>query len=248
MGAGDNITKRLRHVTDDMKAYKQNREHGEVDFEQLDRMKAAAEARRAEKEAKAKATAVETAAAQAAAKNAATVAAATNPPVFGLEGKKRWVCRHQKGTAAQQLTLEISEASMDQAVHIQHCAHLLLVVKAKVNSVMLVDCKKVQVSLTSVVSSVEIINSHSVEVQVAGALPSANIENSHSVNLYLMDSESARKTEVLSTASSAMNINFPDEADASETLERPLPEQFVSKLVPNGKGGFRMVTAPSEIC
>lgn len=240
MAGGDGITKRLRHVTDEMKAYKQNREYGEVDFEDLDRRKAAAEARRAEKEAK------KLADAQAAeqAKSAASGAA----PIFQLEGLKRWVVRNQAGSVAQQKTLEITNATMGQAVHVQQCSNLLLVVKCKINSVLIVDCKKVQVSLQSVVSSVEIINSQSVDVQVAGVLPSAVIENTHTMNLYLLDAESARQTEIVASASSAMNVNFPDENDSSDIVERALPEQFISKIVPNGKGGYKLETKPSEIC
>jgi hypothetical protein len=241
-GAGDGITKRLRHVTDDMKAYKQNRTYGEVDFEDLERKKAAAEARRLEKQAATNAQA------QAVAAAAANAAKPTFTPQFALEGNKRWVVKHQVGTPAQQLTLEIASPLMHHAIHIHGCSNLLLLVKGKINSVTLVECKRVQVSLTSVVANVEIINCLNTDIQVAGTLPSASIESSHCTNVYLLDSAAARLAEIVTTASSTTNINFPDESDESEIVERALPEQFVTRLVPNGKGGFKLETKPTEIC
>lgn len=240
-GAGDGITKRLRHVTDDMKAYKQNRTYGEVDFEDLERKKAAAEARRQEKQLSAATAAAEQA--------AAAAAAAKSQPHFALEGNKRWVIKHQLGSSsADPLKLTIESPLMHHAIHIQACTNMLLVVKGKINSVMIVDCKKVQISLVSVVANVEIINSLNVDVQVAGALPSASIESSHCTNLYLLDAEAARQAEIVTTSSSTTNVNFPDENDASDLVEKALPEQFVTRLVPDGKGGFKLETKPTEIC
>ncbi len=239
-GGGDGITARLRKVTDDQKLYKQKREVQAVSFDDLEAKKAAAEERRAAKERAAQ----EAAAAEAAsaAKSAATA------PHFALEGGKRWVVKNQVGTASQKTKLVIEDPTMSNYVQVQHCEHLYLVIQKKINSISIVDCKKVQISLASVVSTVEILNSNGVDVQVSAALPSVQLEGSHCINIFLLSAEEARKTELVTVACSSVNVNFPDEADPDDCIERALPEQFVSKLVPNGKGGFKIETKASEIC
>lgn len=239
-GSGDGITSRLRKVTDDQKLYKQKREVQAVSFDDLDAKKAAAEERRAAKErTQQQAAAVEAA-------SAAKVAA--NAPQFALEGGKKWVVKNQFGSASQKTKLVIEEPSMSNVVQVQRCEHLYLEIKKKINSITIVDCKKVQISLMSVVSTVEITNSSSVDVQVSAALPSVQLEGSHCINIFLLSFDEARKTEVVTVACSSVNINFPDEADPEDSVERALPEQFVSRLVPNGKGGYKVETKPSEIC
>ena len=243
-GNGDGITSRLRHVTDDQKLYKQKREVQAVSFDELEAKKAAAEERRAAKER----AALESAAAEAAAAAKSPSAALAAAPQFALEGGKRWAIKNQIGTPSQKITLVIDEPSMQHAVQIQHCEHVFIEIRKKINSISFTDCKKVQVSLVSVVSTVDITNSNSVDVQVSAALPSVQLENSHCINLFLLNPEEARKTEVVTVACSSVNVNFPDETDPDDLVERALPEQYVSKLVPNGKGGFKIETKCSEIC
>lgn len=234
---------KLKHVTDDQKAYKQKKEElGPVSFEDLERRKAEAEARRAEKEKeKAAAEAAEAAAASSA------KAATTKAPVFTLESDKRWVVANQIGTALNPINLVIDETRMHHAVFINNCEHVYLNVLTKINSVIVLDSKKVQIQLKSVVAQLEVTNSSNIDCQVAEALPSVNLGNTHTVNLFLMHPTYSRETEVVTASCSGVNINFPHESDESEMIERAVPEQFVSKLVPNGKGGYKMETKPSDM-
>ena len=236
---------KLKHVTDDQKNWKQpKREPVAVSFEDLERKKAAAEERRRLKE-EAKKAEEEKKAAEAAAVAGAT--AKVNSPVFELEGDKRWVIRHQRGTPNEPVRIVIPEPRMMHAVFIQHCEHVFLDVQSKINSVTIIESKKLQISLVSVVATVEVTNSVSIDVQVKQSLPSAQLSNVHGANLFLLDPELSRDTEVVTTSCSTINVNFPDEHDSSDLLERPLPDQFVSKLVPDGKGGYRVETKPCDI-
>eukprot|EP00657_Telonema_sp_P-1_P002410 TRINITY_DN15597_c0_g1_i1.p1 TRINITY_DN15597_c0_g1~~TRINITY_DN15597_c0_g1_i1.p1 ORF type:complete len:123 (+),score=38.28 TRINITY_DN15597_c0_g1_i1:74-442(+) len=120
-------------------------------------------------------------------------------------------------------------------------------IRDRLNSVTIIESKKVQLSLVSVVATVEVTNSVSVDIQVKQSLPSAQLANVHGANLYLLDAELSRDTEVVTTGCSTVNINFPDENDTTDLLEKPLPDQFVSKLIPDGKGGYKVETKPCDI-
>lgn len=230
---GDNITSRLRHVTDDEKAYKKNIQHGEIDMTELEKKKAAAEARRAaQKKDEGGAVAADTAPAQA--------------PVLELEGDKRWTVRYHAGTPTEQLQLELDKVEMRHAVRIENCQHVYITLTNKVNSVSVVNCTKVQVALQTIVASLEVLNCTNCDVQVAQAAPTVAVERSSSINIYLLDREEARNTEVVTACSSTVNVLFPSEKDDDDVVERAIPEQFVSRIVPDGKGGFKVETKPSE--
>merc|ERR1712100_386528 len=91
--------------------------------------------------------------------------------------------------------------------------------------------------LKSVVGVVEVTKSKSVDVQVSQQLPSAQLDQCHNVNLYLLDPELSRETEVVTSGCSGINVNFPDQNDTQDLLERNIPEQFVSNLVKDPKTG-----------
>lgn len=226
---GDNITARLRHVTDAEKAYKQNIQHGEIDMSELERKKAAAEQRRlAQKQSEREAG-----------------AEPAQQPVLALEGDKRWVVKYQVGGAAEQLQLELDKAEMRHAVRIENCQHAYITITNKVNSVSIVNCAKVQVALQTIVASLEVLSCTDVDVQVALAAPTIDIERSTSVNVYLLDKNEARNTEIVTACSSTVNVLFPSE-DGDDIVERAIPEQFVTRIVPDGKGGFKAETKPSD--
>ncbi|KAG5464408.1 hypothetical protein LSCM1_00592 [Leishmania martiniquensis] len=226
---GENIASRLRHVTDDLKSYKQNVQHGEIDMSELERKKAAAEARRLAQEQSERPTGGE----------------AMQQPVLALEGDKRWVVKYQVGSAAKQLQLELDKAEMRHAIRIENCQQAYINITNKVNSVSIVHCAKVQVALHVVVSSLEVLNCVDVDVQVAHAAPTIDIERSTSVNVYLLDKEEARNTEIVTACSSTVNVLFPSEKD-DDIVERAVPEQFVTRIVPDSKGDWKLRTTPKD--
>ncbi|TPP48688.1 Adenylate cyclase associated (CAP) C terminal family protein [Leishmania donovani] len=170
---------------------------------------------------------------------------AAQPPVLTLEGDKRWVVKYQAGSPAEQLQLELDKAEMRHAVRIENCHHAYITITNKVNSVSIVNCTKVQVALQVIVSSLEVLSCADVDVQVAQAAPTIDIERSTSVNVYLLDKDEARNTEIVTACSSTVNVLFPSEKD-EDIVERAIPEQFVTRIVPDGKGGHKLCTKPSE--
>lgn len=168
----------------------------------------------------------------------------SDAPVFCLNGDKQWVVQHQTGTPQEQLQLTLDNVEMRQAVRIENCQFTYVTVKGKVNSVSIIGCKKVQVTLESVVSSVEIFRCTGMEVQVATSAPTVTIEKSESISLYLLDPVHSRSSDIVTSCASTVNVVFPSEEDG-EWIERPIPEQFVSRVVNGAAGAHIIVTKPN---
>ncbi|EPY25747.1 hypothetical protein STCU_06496 [Strigomonas culicis] len=179
----------------------------------------------------------------------AAAAAAASPneaPVLMQEGDKRWIVRNQVGVPSKKLRLELDKVNMRQAVRIENCRFVYLQIKGKVNSITVVNCNKVQVALDSVVSSLDVLKCEGCDVQVDNSAPTVSIENSNSINLYLVNPAEARATKIVTACSSSVNVNFPSAADSEETVERAIPEQFVSRIVPDGARGYKIETKANE--
>lgn len=234
-GKGDHITQGLRHVDDSEKVYKQKREVQAVSFEDLEAKKLALALAR-----QAKDVAHDTAAGEA--------AAPAQVAVFELQGHKKWVVSHHAGKPGSPLSLTIEGGELRHSVYINKCEHLHLTIPCKLNSVAIVDSHNVQVSVKCIVASVEVTRSNSVDVQVTEALPSAMLDNSNCINLFLMDPERSRETEIVTSCCSTVNVNFPSKDDPTDLIEKAVAEQFVTKLVKDARGNLKLQTKPSEIC
>ena len=64
---------------------------------------------------------------------------------------------------------------------------------------------------------------------VAGKVPSIAIDKCYGVHVTLL-SEVSLDVEVVASKSSEMNLAFPDPSNASELIERPIPEQYVHTI------------------
>lgn len=234
----DNLTSGLSHVTDDQKTYKQQREGKAFDFGDLYAKKAAAEERR-----KAKEDAEKHGGGTAAASSAAKVPA---EPVFGLSLSRFQVKNFVGGPDEAQIRKEIDEIAVNQSVVVSNCEHMVLQIKGKFNSLTVMNCQNVAIGLENVVSTVEVSNCTAVTIHVSGVVRSCIVDKSSEINFVLADSETARNTQIVSSVCSAINVRFPDKDDAEELLEKPIPEQYVSTIVPDGKGFFKLVTKPSD--
>lgn len=227
----DNLTTGLSHVTDDQKTYKQQREGKAYDFGDLYAKKAAAEERRK-------------AEAHDGQHNAAPKVAAE--PVFGLQLNRFQVKNFIGGPEDAQIRKTIDEIAVNQSVFINNCEHTVIQIQGKFNSLTVMGCQNVAVGLENVVSTVEISNCTGVTVHVSGVVRSVIVDKSSEVNVVLADSETARSCQIVSSVCSSVNVRFPDKDDKEELLEKPIPEQYVSVIVPDGKGFYKLVTKPSD--
>lgn len=147
------------------------------------------------------------------------------PPVFARDGKK-WLVEYQKNNT----NLVVDGAEMNNVVYIFKCVNSTITVKNKINSIVMDSCKKSYVVFESLVSSAEFINCQSVQMQVLGKVPTITIDKTDGCQMYL--SKDSLTTEIVTSKSSELNVMVP-KADGDYS-EYPIPEQFKTKIVPNG--------------
>ena len=227
------LTTGLAHVTDDQKTYKQEREGKAYDFGDLYEKKKAAEERR-------KAAAEGSASASGAAKKPPA------EPVFGLNLSRFQVKNFIGGPEEKQIRKTIDEIAVNQSVVMTNCEHTVLQVQGKFNSLTVMNCSNVAIGFENVVSTIEISNCTNVTVHVTGVVRSCQVDKSSEVNLIFANSEVARSVQVVTSVCSSVNVRFPDKDDADDLIEKPVPEQYVSTIVADGKGFFKLVTKPSD--
>uniref|UniRef100_A0A665W8H3 C-CAP/cofactor C-like domain-containing protein n=1 Tax=Echeneis naucrates TaxID=173247 RepID=A0A665W8H3_ECHNA len=143
--------------------------------------------------------------------------ACTLPPVFELDGKK-WKVENHEG--AQGLVIDNTE--LKQVVYAYKCNKSTLQVNGKINSITLDNCKKMGLVFDDVVGIVEIINCKDVKIQVIGKVPTISINKTDGCHVYL--SKDSLTCEIVSAKSSEMNILVPN--NDGEFTELPVPEQF----------------------
>lgn len=85
----------------------------------------------------------------------------TKEPVFTREGKK-WLIEYQKDNSQ----LVVENVEMNNVVYMFKCVNSTVVVKGKLNGVILDSCKKCSIVFDSLVSGVEFVNCQSVQMQV----------------------------------------------------------------------------------
>lgn len=124
------------------------------------------------------------------------------PPKLVLEGKK-WSVEYQVG----QKDLKIENVEMNQVVYIFGCKDSTLVVKGKLNSIVVDSCVKSAIVFDSLVASVEFVNCRDCQMQVMGTVPTITIDKVDGLQMYL--SKDSLDVEIVSAKSSALNVMVP---------------------------------------
>ncbi|XP_076661648.1 adenylyl cyclase-associated protein 1 isoform X3 [Halictus rubicundus] len=147
------------------------------------------------------------------------------PPVFTRDGKK-WLIEYHKGNK----DLLVENVEMNNVIYMFRCQDSTLVVKGKVNSVVMDSCRKSSVVFDSLVSSIEFVNCQSVQMQVLGKVPTISIDKTDGCQMYL--SSDSLDVELISSKSSEMNVMVPK--GNGDYVEYPVPEQFKTTVSPKG--------------
>ncbi|KAM3858058.1 adenylyl cyclase-associated protein 2 [Diretmus argenteus] len=155
LNRGMDITKGLKHVSDDLKTHKNHSLRGPPNS-------SLAKSRNA------------------GAGGAPRAAPQKRPPLLELEGKK-WRVEHFE----QKHDLVIEETELKQVVYVFGCNNSTVQIKGKINSIIIDNCKKLGLVFENVVGIVEIINSNSIQLQVLGKVPTISINKTEGCQVYL---------------------------------------------------------------
>ncbi|KAJ3391326.1 F-actin-capping protein subunit alpha [Lobulomyces angularis] len=159
------------------------------------------------------------------------------PPKLQLEGSK-WVIENHNNNPS----VIVDKTEIRHVVYIYNCQNSTVQITGKVNAVTLDNCKKVGLVLENVVSTVDVVNCKSCKVQITGKAPTANIDKTDGLQLFL--SREGLDVEIFTAKSSELNVVFEDPKVApgsADYIEKPLSEQFKTKIVDGS-----LVTVPVE--
>ncbi|KAJ3161163.1 F-actin-capping protein subunit alpha [Geranomyces michiganensis] len=154
------------------------------------------------------------------------------PPKLQLDGSK-WAIENQVNN--NEITITPSE--FRQVAYIYNCQNSTIQIKGKINAVTMDNCKKVGLVVDSAVSTVDVVNCKSVQVQITGRVPTVVIDKTDGMQLYL--SKECADIEILTAKSSEMNVLV--QGSDGEFAEKPIAEQFRTMF----KDGA-LVTVPVE--
>lgn len=145
------------------------------------------------------------------------------PPRRELDGNK-WIIEHYDSHNGM---LEI-EASITHSILISRCNKTAIRVIGKANAISIDNCTRLSLVIDSLVSSVDVIKSPKFEMQVLGTLPTVMLDQVDGAAIYL--GKESLDTEVFTSKCAGVNINLPGKGEDDDYVERPVPEQMKSVI------------------
>lgn len=118
-----------------------------------------------------------------------------------------------------------NECDIRESIFVDNCKNLCIMVNAKVKSIFISKCVKLNLIFKSVLSTVECVNSRNIEIICIDNSPTINIDKCESIHVCLPPN---LNSDVVSAKTSALNITYklPDGEYEKDT---PVPEQLVTK-------------------
>lgn len=160
------------------------------------------------------------------------------PPIKELQKDVNWIIENFEGDN----NITVDEADMKQCICIINCKNCTVRLSSRVKAITVDGCEKVNVLMKDVISAVELVNSDRLQIQADGTVKMIAIDKCNGVQLHL--NKDSLDAEIVTAKSSEMNVNIPDpdSSDALDTIEIPIPEQFVTTIV-----GKKTKTAVSSL-
>lgn len=145
-----------------------------------------------------------------------------------LDGTK-WIVENFENTQSE--VIEIS-AELNQSILISKCNKCVIKVNGKANAISIDNCAGLSILVESLVSSLDVIKATKFQVQIDGVVPTLLLDQVDGAQIYLSNASLA--TEIFTSKCSALNVVLPPKDDSDEdSKELPLPEQMRT-VVKNG--------------
>lgn len=157
-----------------------------------------------------------------------TVKKAKPPRVELVDGSK-WIIENLTSENTKEPV--IIEAEMQHSVFIGNTDGITVQINGKGNAVSLSETRNTGVVVHSLISGVDVIKSVKFGLQVTGVVPLITIDKSDEGNIYLSKESVEADSSVVTSNTTALNINVPTEEDYEELA---VPEQL-QHFVRNGK-------------
>ncbi|KAK6762293.1 hypothetical protein RB195_023128 [Necator americanus] len=128
---------------------------------------------------------------------------ARNPPVVELKDGKQWNVEY----IVDNPNLVVTATDKKQTVYVYKCQDSVIIVKGKVNSIILDSCRKTSIVFDALLAQCETINCQSVHIQALGEMPTLSIQKTDGCQVYL--SEVSKNAEIITSKSTEMNLLIP---------------------------------------
>lgn len=150
------------------------------------------------------------------------------PPRKELDGNK-WIIENFENTGSDVVEIQ---AQLSQSILISRCNTCVIKVSGKANAISIDNCSSLSILVESLVSSLDVIKSPKFQLQVDGVVPTVLLDQVDGATIYL--GSQTLNTEVFTSKSTGVNIVLPaKEGVDGDDKECPLPEQIRS-VVKNG--------------
>jgi len=149
----------------------------------------------------------------------------------------KWIIEYQtkeqNTSASSNGVISIECKDPKHQVYIYKCSNVTIDVKGKCKGIVVDGCTRVNVLFDNIISVVELVNGKNLAIQTRGVVPNVAIDKTAGCMVYL-SKESAPVTTFVTSTSSEMNVSWPSGDKDDELTEKPIPEQFMHKLVNGG--------------
>lgn len=128
--------------------------------------------------------------------------------------------------------LKFESGGNQQTIYMYNCKNTDLVVKGKLNQVVLDKCTKCKIIVDTVISSFEVINSRDIDIQIIDVCASVLAESSESIRVYVSEA-GVPKVEIFSAKSSNVCVYAPGkriDPDTKEEIEGMIEHALPSTL------------------
>lgn len=159
---------------------------------------------------------------------AATAAPVKAPRKELVDGSKWVIENFTEASAPEPIEIEVEKT---QSVFIGNTSGVTIVLKGKGNAISISETKKTGVVVESLISGIDVIKSFKFGVQVTGVVPLISVDKCEEGSIYLSKESVDASSLVVTSNSSAININV---LEGEDFVELPVPEQL-SHTIKNGK-------------
>lgn len=159
---------------------------------------------------------------------AATAAPVKAPRKELVDGSKWVIENFTEASAPEPIEIEVEKT---QSVFIGNTSGVTIVLKGKGNAISISETKKTGIVVESLISGIDVIKSFKFGVQVTGVVPLISVDKCEEGSIYLSKESVDASSLVVTSNSSAININV---LEGEDFVELPVPEQL-SHTIKNGK-------------
>ncbi|BFZ57310.1 suppressor of rasval19 [Savitreella phatthalungensis] len=161
------------------------------------------------------------------AKAASATAKPARPARTELEGTKWFVENYDSASTP----IVLDGVELNHSVYVSNCKRSTLQIKGKFNALTLESCDKLGVVVDSLVSSIDLVKCKSFAIQIEGQCPTVICDSCDGGSIYLSDD--ARACEIMTAKTGGVNVYVLEgQSDAKEFTEQPLPEMVKHVIDP----------------